>query len=198
MIWERYEVVVVGAGHAGAEAAAAAANLGAKTLLITQNLDTICQMSCNPAMGGVAKGQIVREIDALGGYSGIVTDNTMIQFRMLNLSKGPAMWSPRAQSDRMLFSMYWRNILEYIPNLSLWQDEVVGIKTEDNQVVGVYTKMGIEIPAQAVVLTNGDHGYIECKTAGVEHRKFEEKHYLAPIPSGQATLNPQIGQNPGW
>ena len=155
MIWERYEVVVVGAGHAGAEAAAAAANLGAKTLLITQNLDTICQMSCNPAMGGVAKGQIVREIDALGGYSGIVTDNTMIQFRMLNLSKGPAMWSPRAQSDRMLFSMYWRNILEHIPNLSLWQDEVVGIKTEGNQVVGVYTKMGIEIPAQAVVLTNG-------------------------------------------
>ena len=155
MIWERYEVVVVGAGHAGAEAAAAAANLGAKTLLITQNLDTICQMSCNPAMGGVAKGQIVREIDALGGYSGIVTDNTMIQFRMLNLSKGPAMWSPRAQNDRMLFSMYWRNILEHIPNLSLWQDEVVGIKTEGNQVVGVYTKMGIEIPAQAVVLTNG-------------------------------------------
>lgn len=155
MIWERYEVVVVGAGHAGAEAAAAAANLGAKTLLITQNLDTICQMSCNPAMGGVAKGQIVREIDALGGYSGIVTDNTMIQFRMLNLSKGPAMWSPRAQSDRMLFSMYWRNILEHIPNLSLWQDEVVGIKTEGNQVVGVYTKMGIEISAQAVVLTNG-------------------------------------------
>ena len=155
MIWESYDVVVVGGGHAGAEAAAAAANLGAKTLLITQNLDTICQMSCNPAMGGVAKGQIVREIDALGGYSGIVTDNTMIQFRMLNLSKGPAMWSPRAQSDRMLFSMYWRNILEHIPNLSLWQDEVVGIKTEGNQVVGVYTKMGIEIPAQAVVLTNG-------------------------------------------
>ena len=121
MIWEKYEVVVVGAGHAGAEAAAAAANLGAKTLLITQNLDAICQMSCNPAMGGVAKGQIVREIDALGGYSGIVTDNTMIQFRMLNLSKGPAMWSPRAQSDRMQFSMMWRNILEHIPNLSLWQ-----------------------------------------------------------------------------
>ena len=155
MIWESYDVVVVGGGHAGAEAAAAAANLGAKTLLITQNLDTICQMSCNPAMGGVAKGQIVREIDALGGYSGIVTDNTMVQFRMLNLSKGPAMWSPRAQSDRMLFSMYWRNILEHIPNLSLWQDEVVGIKTEGNVVVGVYTKMGIEIPTQAVVLTNG-------------------------------------------
>ena len=155
MVWESYDVVVVGGGHAGAEAAAAAANLGAKTLLVTQNLDTICQMSCNPAMGGVAKGQIVREIDALGGYSGIVTDNTMIQFRMLNLSKGPAMWSPRAQSDRMLFSMYWRNILEHIPNLSLWQDEVVDIKIEGNEVVGVYTKMGIEIPAKAVVLTNG-------------------------------------------
>ena len=155
MVWEGYEVVVVGGGHAGAEAAAAAANLGAKTLLITQNLDAICQMSCNPAMGGVAKGQIVREIDALGGYSGIVTDSTMIQFRMLNLSKGPAMWSPRAQSDRMQFSAAWRNILEHIPNLSLWQDEVVGVKIEGNTVVGVYTKMGIEIPAQAVVLTNG-------------------------------------------
>ncbi len=155
MVWEGYEVVVVGGGHAGAEAAAAAANLGAKTLLITQNLDAICQMSCNPAMGGVAKGQIVREIDALGGYSGIVTDSTMIQFRMLNLSKGPAMWSPRAQSDRMQFSAAWRNILEHIPNLSLWQDEVVGVKIESNTVVGVYTKMGIEIPAQAVVLTNG-------------------------------------------
>ena len=155
MVWERYEVVVVGGGHAGAEAAAAAANLGAKTLLITQNLDAICQMSCNPAMGGVAKGQIVREIDALGGYSGIVTDTTMIQFRMLNLSKGPAMWSPRAQSDRMQFSAVWRNILEHIPNLSLWQDEVVGVKIEGDAVVGVYTKMGIEISAQSVVLTNG-------------------------------------------
>ena len=155
MIWEKYEVVVVGAGHAGAEAAAAAANLGAKTLLITQNLDAICQMSCNPAMGGVAKGQIVREIDALGGYSGIVTDNTMIQFRMLNLSKGPAMWSPRAQSDRMQFSMMWRNILEHIPNLSLWQDEVVGVKVNQGTVTGVYTKMGVEISANAVVLTNG-------------------------------------------
>lgn len=155
MIWEKYEVVVVGAGHAGAEAAAAAANLGAKTLLITQNLDAICQMSCNPAMGGVAKGQIVREIDALGGYSGIVTDNTMIQFRMLNLSKGPAMWSPRAQSDRMQFSMMWRNILEHIPNLSLWQDEVVGVKVNQGAVTGVYTKMGVEISANAVVLTNG-------------------------------------------
>lgn len=185
MIWERYEVVVVGAGHAGAEAAAAAANLGAKTLLVTQNLDTICQMSCNPAMGGVAKGQIVREIDALGGYSGIVTDNTMIQFRMLNLSKGPAMWSPRAQSDRMLFSMYWRNILEHIPNLSLWQDEVVGIKTEDNQVVGVYTKMGIEIPAQAVVLTNGTflNGLIHIGEDSLEGGRIGE--YPAVGLSGQ-------------
>ena len=185
MIWERYEVVVVGAGHAGAEAAAAAANLGAKTLLITQNLDTICQMSCNPAMGGVAKGQIVREIDALGGYSGIVTDNTMIQFRMLNLSKGPAMWSPRAQSDRMLFSMYWRNILEHIPNLSLWQDEVVGIKTEGSQVVGVYTKMGIEIPAQAVVLTNGTflNGLIHIGEDSLEGGRIGE--YPAVGLSGQ-------------
>ena len=185
MIWESYDVVVVGGGHAGAEAAAAAANLGAKTLLITQNLDTICQMSCNPAMGGVAKGQIVREIDALGGYSGIVTDNTMIQFRMLNLSKGPAMWSPRAQSDRMLFSMYWRNILEYIPNLSLWQDEVVGIKTEDNQVVGVYTKMGIEIPTQAVVLTNGTflNGLIHIGEDSLEGGRIGE--YPAVGLSGQ-------------
>ena len=185
MIWESYDVVVVGGGHAGAEAAAAAANLGAKTLLITQNLDTICQMSCNPAMGGVAKGQIVREIDALGGYSGIVTDNTMIQFRMLNLSKGPAMWSPRAQSDRMLFSMYWRNILEHIPNLSLWQDEVVGIKTEGNQVVGVYTKMGIEIPAQAVVLTNGTflNGLIHIGEDSLEGGRIGE--YPAVGLSGQ-------------
>ena len=185
MIWESYDVVVVGGGHAGAEAAAAAANLGAKTLLITQNLDTICQMSCNPAMGGVAKGQIVREIDALGGYSGIVTDNTMIQFRMLNLSKGPAMWSPRAQSDRMLFSMYWRNILEHIPNLSLWQDEVVGIKTEGNQVVAVYTKMGIEIPAQAVVLTNGTflNGLIHIGEDSLEGGRIGE--YPAVGLSGQ-------------
>lgn len=185
MIWESYDVVVVGGGHAGAEAAAAAANLGAKTLLITQILDTICQMSCNPAMGGVAKGQIVREIDALGGYSGIVTDNTMIQFRMLNLSKGPAMWSPRAQSDRMLFSMYWRNILEHIPNLSLWQDEVVGIKTEGNQVVGVYTKMGIEIPAQAVVLTNGTflNGLIHIGEDSLEGGRIGE--YPAVGLSGQ-------------
>ena len=155
MIFGSYDIIVVGAGHAGAEAAAVAANLGMDTLLITQNLDTICQMSCNPAMGGVAKGQIVREIDALGGYSGIVTDNTMIQFRMLNLSKGPAMWSPRAQCDRMLFSQNWRQVLESIPCLSLWQDEVVGLLLDGGAVAGVTTRMGHSIPAKAVVLTSG-------------------------------------------
>ena len=122
MKWSSFDVIVVGGGHAGAEASAASANMGAKTLLITMNIDTICQMSCNPAMGGVAKGQIVREIDALGGYSGLVTDESMIQFRMLNLSKGPAMWSPRAQCDKMQFSLNWRHVLENIPNLSIWQD----------------------------------------------------------------------------
>lgn len=155
MIFGSYDIIVVGAGHAGAEAAAAAANLGMDTLLITQNLDTICQMSCNPAMGGVAKGQIVREIDALGGFSGIVTDNTMIQFRMLNLSKGPAMWSPRAQCDKMRFSRFWRNILENTPNLSLWQDEVVAVTTENHCVTGVETKLGLTMLAKAVILTNG-------------------------------------------
>lgn len=155
MIFGSYDIIVVGAGHAGAEAAAAAANLGMDTLLITQNLDTICQMSCNPAMGGVAKGQIVREIDALGGFSGIVTDNTMIQFRMLNLSKGPAMWSPRAQCDKMRFSRFWRKILENTPNLSLWQDEVVAVTTENNCVTGVETKFGLTMLAKAVILTNG-------------------------------------------
>lgn len=155
MRFEEYDVVVVGAGHAGAEAAAAAAGLGAKTLLVTQNLDTICQMSCNPAMGGVAKGQIVREIDALGGWSGIVTDRSMIQFRMLNRSKGPAMWSPRAQCDKAVFSSNWRYVLENMPNLTLWQDEVVDIITNGEVVSGVVTRMRITIPAKAVVLTNG-------------------------------------------
>ncbi|MBQ6725792.1 MAG: tRNA uridine-5-carboxymethylaminomethyl(34) synthesis enzyme MnmG [Bacteroidales bacterium] len=155
MIFGSYDIIVVGAGHAGAEAAAAAANLGMNTLLITQNLDTICQMSCNPAMGGVAKGQIVREIDALGGFSGIVTDNTMIQFRMLNLSKGPAMWSPRAQCDKMRFSHFWRKILENTHNLSLWQDEVVAVTTENCCVTGVETKLGLTMLAKAVILTNG-------------------------------------------
>lgn len=150
-----FDVVVVGGGHAGAEASAATANMGAKTLLITLNIDTICQMSCNPAMGGVAKGQIVREIDALGGYSGIVTDQSMIQFRMLNLSKGPAMWSPRAQCDKMNFSSNWRFLLESIPNLSIWQDEVTDIIVEDGKVCGVRTRMGLRIDSRAVILTNG-------------------------------------------
>ena len=155
MQWESYDVVVVGAGHAGAEAAMAASRLGAKTLLLTLSIDTICQMSCNPAMGGVAKGQIVREVDAMGGYSGIVTDRTTLQFRMLNRSKGPAMWSPRAQCDKYQFSSTWRHVLECQPNLSLWQDEAVEIIVEGGVVVGVKTKMGIVIPAKAVVLTNG-------------------------------------------
>lgn len=155
MVFEPYDIVVVGAGHAGAEAAAAAARLGCRVLLITQMLDTICQMSCNPAMGGVAKGQIVREVDALGGWSGIVTDRSAIQFRMLNMSKGPAMWSPRAQCDRMLFSLNWRQVLENTPNLSLWQDEVTSLLLDGNAVSGVQTRMGHTVPARAVVLTSG-------------------------------------------
>lgn len=155
MIFGEFDIVVVGAGHAGAEAAAAAARLGARVLLVTQMLDTICQMSCNPAMGGVAKGQIVREIDALGGWSGIVTDRSALQFRMLNLSKGPAMWSPRAQCDRMLFSLNWRQVLESIPGLSLWQDEVTGLVVDGGAVKGVTTRMGHIIHANAVVLTSG-------------------------------------------
>ena len=155
MVFESFDIVVVGAGHAGAEAAAAAAKLGSKVLLITQMLDNICQMSCNPAMGGVAKGQIVREIDALGGWSGIVTDRSAIQFRMLNRSKGPAMWSPRAQCDRMLFSKNWRQVLESVPNLSLWQDEGVSLKIEHGVVAGVVTGMGHIVPAKAVIVTSG-------------------------------------------
>lgn len=155
MTFEPFDIVVVGAGHAGAEAAAAAAKLGAKVLLVTQMLDNICQMSCNPAMGGVAKGQIVREVDALGGWSGIVTDRSAIQFRMLNRSKGPAMWSPRAQCDRMLFSSTWRRVLENIPGLSLWQDEVVALSFDGKTVSGVLTRMGHNIPARAVILTSG-------------------------------------------
>ena len=155
MQFEQYDIVVVGAGHAGAEAAAAAARLGCRVLLVTQMLDTICQMSCNPAMGGVAKGQIVREVDALGGWSGIVTDRSAIQFRMLNRSKGPAMWSPRAQCDRMLFSLNWRQVLEAIPSLALWQDEVVALMLDGQRVSGVVTRMGHRILARAVVLTSG-------------------------------------------
>lgn len=155
MTFDQFDVVVVGGGHAGAEAAAATARLGARVMLITQMLDTICQMSCNPAMGGVAKGQIVREIDALGGWSGIVTDRSALQFRMLNLSKGPAMWSPRAQCDRMLFSQNWRQVLESMDGLSLWQDEVTGLLLDGGAVAGVTTRMGHTIPARAVVLTSG-------------------------------------------
>ena len=154
-MFPRYDVIVVGAGHAGCEAAAAAANLGSKTLLITMNMQTIAQMSCNPAMGGIAKGQIVREIDAMGGYSGIVTDLSMIQFRMLNRSKGPAMWSPRAQSDRMLFAQKWREMLEQTPNLDFYQDMVKGLVVKEGRCLGVVTGMGHEILSDAVVLTNG-------------------------------------------
>jgi len=154
-MFKQYDVIVVGAGHAGCEAAAAAANMGSSVLLITMNMGTIAQMSCNPAMGGVAKGQIVREIDALGGYSGIITDKSTIQFRMLNLSKGPAMWSPRAQTDRMRFAEEWRLALEQTPNVDFWQDMVSGLLIKNNTVVGVRTSIGVEIEAKAVVLTNG-------------------------------------------
>ncbi|MFN8238730.1 MAG: tRNA uridine-5-carboxymethylaminomethyl(34) synthesis enzyme MnmG [Chitinophagales bacterium] len=154
-MFSSYDVIVVGAGHAGCEAAVAAAKMGSKVLLATMNMQTIAQMSCNPAMGGVAKGQIVREIDAMGGYSGIVTDKTMIQFRMLNLSKGPAMWSPRAQSDRMQFHLVWREMLENTPNIDFWQDMVSELLVENGQVCGIKTGMGIEIRSKAVVLTNG-------------------------------------------
>jgi len=150
-----YDIIVVGAGHAGCEAAASAANLGSKVLLVTMNMQTIAQMSCNPAMGGIAKGQIVREVDALGGYSGIVTDLSMIQFRMLNRSKGPAMWSPRAQSDRMLFAATWREMLEKTPNVNFYQDMVKGLIVKDGRACGVITGLGHEIKAKAVVLTNG-------------------------------------------
>jgi tRNA uridine 5-carboxymethylaminomethyl modification enzyme len=154
-MFPEYDIIVVGAGHAGCEAAAAAANLGSKVLLVTMNMQTIAQMSCNPAMGGIAKGQIVREIDAMGGYSGIVTDLSMIQFRMLNRSKGPAMWSPRAQNDRMLFAAKWREMLEKTPNVDFYQDMVKGLVIKDGKVGGVITGLGHEIKAKAVVLTNG-------------------------------------------
>ncbi|MEC5394131.1 tRNA uridine-5-carboxymethylaminomethyl(34) synthesis enzyme MnmG [Bergeyella sp. RCAD1439] len=155
MIDEIYDVIVVGAGHAGCEAAAAAANLGSKTLLITMNMQTIGQMSCNPAMGGIAKGQIVREIDAMGGYSGIIADKSAIQFKMLNLSKGPAMWSPRTQNDRMLFAEQWRLALEQTPNLDFFQDMVKQLIIENGKAVGVITSLGIKIKGKSVVLTNG-------------------------------------------
>ncbi len=155
MFQDKYDVIVVGAGHAGSEAAAAAANMCCKTLLVTMSLQNIAQMSCNPAMGGIAKGQIVREIDALGGYSGIVSDNTAIQFKMLNKSKGPAMWSPRVQSDRMRFAEEWRLMLEQTPNLDFYQEMVKGLLIKNNQIIGIRTSLGIEIKAKTVVLTNG-------------------------------------------
>ena len=155
MFLEEYDVIVVGAGHAGSEAAAAAANLGSKTLLVTMSLQNIAQMSCNPAMGGIAKGQIVREIDALGGYSGIVSDRTAIQFKMLNKSKGPAMWSPRVQSDRMRFAEEWRMMLERTPNLDFYQEMVKGLIIENGKVKGIKTSLGVEIRSKSVVLTNG-------------------------------------------
>lgn len=154
-MFPEYDVIVVGAGHAGCEAAAAAANMGSKVLLITMNMNTIAQMSCNPAMGGVAKGQIVREIDALGGYSGIISDKSMLQFRMLNLSKGPAMWSPRTQNDRMRFAEEWRLALEKTPNVDFWQEMVAGLIVKNNRVIGVKTGLGLEIRSKSVVLTNG-------------------------------------------
>lgn len=154
-MFPEYDVIVVGAGHAGCEAAAAAANMGSKVLLVTMNMNTIAQMSCNPAMGGVAKGQIVREVDALGGYSGIISDKSMLQFRMLNLSKGPAMWSPRTQNDRMRFAEEWRLALESTPNIDFWQEMVSGLLVKDKRAVGVRTALGLEIKGKSVVLTNG-------------------------------------------
>ncbi|NNF36036.1 MAG: tRNA uridine-5-carboxymethylaminomethyl(34) synthesis enzyme MnmG [Saprospiraceae bacterium] len=154
-MFPKYDVIVVGAGHAGCEAAVAAANLGSKVLLATMNMNTIAQMSCNPAMGGVAKGQIVREIDALGGYSGIVSDVSMVQFRMLNKSKGPAMWSPRTQNDRMMFAAEWRKMLEAHPNIDFWQEMVTGIIVKDGRCTGIKTGIGLEIEGRSVVLTNG-------------------------------------------
>src|SRR6056297_3508238 len=153
---EKYDVIVVGGGHAGNEAAAAAANLGSKVLMVTMNMNTICQMSCNPAMGGIAKGQIIREIDALGGYSGIVSDRSTIQFRMLNKSKGPAMWSPRTQNDRMQFAEEWRYMLEQTPNLDFFQDMVKSLLIDKNgKLCGVKTSLGIEVKGKSVILTSG-------------------------------------------
>ena len=150
-----YDVIVVGGGHAGCEAAAAAANMGSKTLLITMDMTKFGCMSCNPAIGGIAKGQIVKEIDAMGGYTGIVTDKSAIQYRMLNRSKGPAMWSPRAQCDRSLFSLAWREMLENTPNLDLFQDNVISLLTKSDRVIGVKTQIGFEFKSRTVVLTNG-------------------------------------------
>lgn len=186
----KYDVIVVGGGHAGCEAAAAAANLGSKTLLVTMNMFAFAQMSCNPAMGGIAKGQIIREIDALGGLSGIVTDQTMIQFRMLNRSKGPAMWSPRAQNDRILFSIKWREQLEQIPNLDLWQDNVNGIIVNQNQIQGVTTALGLKIYSKAVILTNGTflNGIIH-----IGEKQFSGGRYGDPAAIGITEQLVQLG-----
>lgn len=153
-MFQHYDIII-GAGHAGCEAAASAANMGSKVLLITMNLQTIAQMSCNPAMGGIAKGQIVKEIDAMGGYSGIVTNKSMIQFRMLNRSKGPAMWSPRAQNDRMLFASTWREMLESTPNVDFYQDTITELIIKDGKAIGVISGLGHNIYSKSVVLTNG-------------------------------------------
>jgi len=179
-MFKEYDVIIVGAGHAGCEAAAAAANMGSSVLLITMNMGTIAQMSCNPAMGGVAKGQIVREIDALGGNSGIITDKTMIQFRMLNRSKGPAMWSPRAQSDRMRFADEWRTTLEQIKNVDFFQDIVTGLLNNSNHVTGIKTALGIEIRSKSVVLTNGTflNGIIHIGTKTFGGGRIGEKAAL--------------------
>lgn len=176
MIFPEYDVIVVGGGHAGCEAAAAAANMGSKTLLITMDMTKFGNMSCNPAMGGIAKGQIVREIDALGGYAGIISDKTTIQFRMLNKSKGPAMWSPRAQTDRMKYSDNWRSILENIDQLDLWQDIVVGLIIRENRVKGVRTRIGLEIASEAVILTNGTflNGLIHIGKTQMEGGRINE------------------------
>jgi tRNA uridine 5-carboxymethylaminomethyl modification enzyme len=179
-MFDKYDVIVVGGGHAGSEAAAAAANMGSKTLLVTMDRHKVAQMSCNPAMGGIAKGQIVREIDALGGLSAIITDQTMIQFRMLNKSKGPAMWSPRAQSDRQLFTIAWLEALEKIPMLDFWEDMVTGIIVEDNKVIGVKTNMGHNIYAKTVILTNGTF------LNGVIH--IGEKHFGGGRIGDQASI----------
>ncbi|MDP2424205.1 MAG: tRNA uridine-5-carboxymethylaminomethyl(34) synthesis enzyme MnmG [Bacteroidales bacterium] len=176
-MFKEYDVIVVGAGHAGSEAAAAAANLGSRVLLITMNMTTIAQMSCNPAMGGIAKGQIIREIDAIGGYSGIITDKTMIQYRMLNKSKGPALWSPRAQNDRMRFNEEWRLALEGISNLHFWQDTVVGLLVRNHKVIGVRTALGMIIESKSVILTNGTflNGVIHIGTKSFSGGRIGEK-----------------------
>lgn len=174
---ERYDIIVVGAGHAGCEAAYSASKMGCRVLLITQNLTTIAALSCNPAMGGVAKGQIVREIDAMGGYSGINTDNNTLQFRMLNSSKGPAMWSPRAQVDNVSFPIGWRRALEQIPQLFLWQDEVVDVVISKGKATGVRTKLGLSFNAKAVILTNGTFlsGRIHVGTVNYEGGRLGEE-----------------------